>query len=110
MTAGKGVDAELATTKRLPNTRLWLCLLEDMSKAEWPPTLEGQGWRVLLNASDTLHGCGHTGLYRASPVFPVTPDFSAPDLSSGAYYLCFYSFDPAFPVLGRLSRKGSKEI
>ncbi len=110
MPAKHGGEMNAASTKHAQNTRLWLSVLEDMSKAEWPPTLDGQRWRVVLSASDTLHGCNHLGLYRTSPVFPATPDFRRPDLHKGAYYLCFYCFDPAFPVLGRLSAKASRQI
>jgi len=85
-------------------------LHEDVGKVEWPPTIETQGWRVLLSASSTLYGCHHSGLYRASPVFPATSGFRKPDLRRGVYYLCFFCFDPAFPVLGRLLLKAPQAI
>jgi hypothetical protein len=110
MAVEEGVDAEQALTKRRRNSRLWLTLLEDLGRTEWPPSVKRQGWRVVLSEADTLHACGHRGLYRTSPVFPLTADFNMPDLSSGSYYLCFYVFDPAFPVLGRLSQKASPEM
>ena len=110
MPAKDSSGTKLAATKHEQPTRLWLSLLEDINKVEWPPTVEGQRWRVELTSSDTLHGCNHNGLYRTSPVFPATQHFRTPDIRSGIYYFCFYCFDPAFPVLGRLSRKGSQDL
>jgi hypothetical protein len=110
MASKDGAGKSPAMTKHLRNTRLWLSLLEDMNKVEWPPTVDGQRWRVELSTSDTLRGCNHSGLYRTSPVFPATTDFTAPDLRSGTTYFCFFCYDPAFPVLGRLLQKASREI
>src|ERR1051326_8987684 len=89
----KGRAGKPAPTKHQHNRRLWLSLHEDAGKVEWPPTIEGQVWHVLLSASSTLHGCNHAGLFRASPVFPATDDFRTPDLPTGKYYLCFFCFD-----------------
>ena len=76
----------------------------------WPPTTEKQSWQVRLTASDTLLGCGHRGLFRTSPVFPLTPDFKLPNLLNGRYYIYFFCFDPAFPVLARLSQNAPPAI
>ena len=84
--------------------KFWLSVLEDSTKAEWPPTTEKQRWQVRLTASDTLLGCGHGGLFRTSPVFPLTPEFQLPNLIDGPYYMYFFCFDPAFPVLARLAQ------
>ena len=67
-------------------------------------TAEKQRWQVRLTASDTLLGCGHSGMFRTSPVFPLTSEFKLPNLFDGRYYVYFYCFDPAFPVLARLAQ------
>src|SRR6266446_9987364 len=103
-----GPQSVKLTNKR--SSQLWLSLLEDANKTEWPPTIEGQNWRVLLTDSESLQGCNHRGLYRTSPVFAATTDFCKPDLGSGTHYLNFFCFDPAFPVLGRLLQKAPEEI
>jgi hypothetical protein len=103
-----GADSATLNGKR--SSQLWLSLLEDAAKIEWPPTIEGQNWRVRLSSSESLQGCNHKGLYRTSPVFPVTERFSPPDLQNGIYYLTFFCFDPAFPILGRLLHLAPKEL
>jgi hypothetical protein len=103
-----GREAVKLTDKR--GSQLWLILLEDADKTEWPPTIEGQNWRVVLSSSDNLQGCNQGGLYRTSPVFPVTERFNPPDFQAGIYYLNFFCFDPAFPVLGRLLHSAPKEL
>src|SRR6266446_10906050 len=110
MAAKNRVGPTPEKVKGAATSQLWLSLLEDATKVEWPPTIEGQSWRVFLSTSDSLQGCNHSGLYRTSPVFPVSPDFSAPDFPGGVYYLYFFCFDPAFPVLGRLLQKAPKEL
>ncbi|SRR5216683_4606782 len=83
-----GPQSVKLTNKR--SSQLWLSLLEDANKTEWPPTIEGQNWRVLLTDSESLQGCNHRGLYRTSPVFAATTDFCKPDLGSGTHYLNFF--------------------
>src|SRR5690348_8687777 len=97
---GAKKDKKLKSTglKEGRNPQLWLSLLEDADKVEWPPTLEGQKWHVSLTRSASLQENNHKGLYRTSPVFAATSDFQIPDLSKKTYYLCFFCFDPAFPV------------
>lgn len=110
MTEKEAVPGELKAPKTTIHSRLWLSLLEDARKVEWPPKIENQGWKVVLTKSSTVLGCSHPGLYRTSPVFPATGEFIEPDLSSGTQYICFYSFDPAFRVLGRLAAKASQGL
>jgi hypothetical protein len=98
------------TSKSATKTRIWLSLLEDAKKAEWPPTIENQRWRVLLTESETLLGSNIPELYRTSPVFPATSEFVQPDISKGTHFISFYSFDPAFPVLGRLVAMASQGL
>ena len=69
-----------------------------------------KGGRFILTKSATVLGCSHPGLYRTSPVFPATDEFIEPDLSTGTHFICFYSFDPAFPVLGQLLGKASQGL
>ena len=110
MAPKKRLDTSAAKTKPVHEARLWLSVLEDKGNVEWPPTIDGQQWRVVLSAASTLQECGHKGLYRTSPVFPVTKDFIFPELNKGIWYLCFYCFDPAFPVLGRLVKDAPSDL
>jgi hypothetical protein len=98
------------TSKSAAKTRIWLSLQEDPRKAEWPPTVENQRWRVFLTKSETLLGSNIPGLYRTSPVFPATNEFAETDISAGTQFICFYSFDPAFRVLGRLVTGASQTL
>jgi hypothetical protein len=108
--AAKTREGNVSPVAKQGSSQLWLSLLEDATKVEWPPTLTRQEWRVVLTSSESLQGCNHTGLYRTSPVFPATKQFFMPDLRKGTYHLSFFCFDPAFPVLGRLLQKASEEI
>jgi len=110
MTDKEAVPGEFKAPKSTTNVRIWLTLLEDAGKVEWPPKIENQGWKVLLTRSATVLGCSHPGLYRTSPVFPATDKFIEPDISTGTHYISFYSFDPAFPVLGRLVGNASQGL
>lgn len=110
MAAERGSGAKSGKLERPAGSRLWLSLLEDAGRAQWPPSAESDSWRVLLTNSETLLGCNYSGMYRTSPVYPATGEFVEPDLSAGAHFVCFYCFDPAFPVLGRLVSKGSKGL
>jgi hypothetical protein len=110
MAAKKRRGKQPPRVRSVRNSQLWLSLLEDASKTEWPPTISGQKWRVLLNRAESLQACKHSGLFRTSPVFPVIPNFSPPDLSRGTHYLSFFCFDPAFPIIGRLLQKAPKEL
>jgi hypothetical protein len=110
MAAESGAGAKVGKPQRPAGSRIWLSLFEDAGRAEWPPTTESHGWRVLLTRSETLLGCNYSGLYRTSPVFPATDAFVEPDLSTGVHFVCFYCFDPAFQVLGRLASKASEGL
>ena len=110
MKAGKTVGECTQKQQSARNVQLWLSVLEDADSVEWPPTVETQNWRVFLRSSHSLQGCNHSGLYRTSPVFPATNDFRPPALSRGTYHLCFYCFDPAFQVLGRLTQNAPKAL
>src|ERR1700722_10246315 len=92
------------------SARLWLTLLEDDRRVEWPPTINGQKWRGQQDRAGTLQGCHSSGVDRTSTAFAATADFQLPDLKSGTYYFCFFCFDPAFPVLGRLVRKAPADL
>ena len=63
MTEKEAVPGELKAPKTTIHSRLWLSLLEDARKVEWPPKIENQGWKVVLTKSSTVLGCSHPGLY-----------------------------------------------
>lgn len=90
--------------------QLWLTVLEDHHRSEWPPTLDGQRWRVTLTPSATLQGCSYNAPYRTSPVFPVSEAFVLPQLAGRTVLLCFFCFDPAFEILGRLVAKAPSDV
>ena len=96
--------------KKATKPRFWLSVLEDSRKAEWPPTIDKQRWKVLLTKSETVLGCNHPGIYRTSPIFPATAEFVEPQISKGTFFIGFYSFDPAFRVLGRVVKKASRDL
>jgi hypothetical protein len=89
--------------------QLWLTVFEE-SDAGAPPRPPGIGWRVAFSESKTLQGCGYDIPFRTSPVFPLCKEFDLPELEAGVFYVYLLSFDPAFPVLARLSEKAPPEL
>jgi hypothetical protein len=87
-------------------SQVWLTVLEDHHPRRWPPRVTDL--RVAITSSKTLHGCKYPPLFLTSPIFPLRPDSKLPDIRNALLY--FYSFDPAFPVLGRLVRRAPKEV
>lgn len=110
MSARKAGGKRSAPSYAPRNTQLWLSLLEEAHKLEWPPTVKGQNWRVFLTFSSTVRNHDSQRVFRTSPVFPVDRDFRPPDLTRGVHYICFFCFDPAFPVLGRFIQRAPKRL
>lgn len=110
MSARKAGGKQSAPSYARRNTQWWLSLLEEAHKLEWPPTIKGQKWRVFLTFSSTVRNHDSQKVLRTSPVFPADKGFRPPDLTRGVHYICFFCFDPAFPVLGRLIRRAPKRL
>lgn len=87
----------------MPIPRLWLSVQSGLTVAHWPPDLDVQRLRVSLDVTETLQECDQPGLFRTSPVFPLCPEWTRPELSDGrTYYIHFFCFESAFSVIGRL--------
>jgi hypothetical protein len=65
---------------------------------------------VSLSSAHSVQACGHPIPFRTSPVFPLTKRFIVPDLKEETGTLAFACFDPAFPVLARLSNDAPPEV
>lgn len=83
----------------------WLAVLFDEPDPMWPSV---EGHKVVTMIATTLQECDHPWSFRTSPIFPLREDFTNPDLDS--YFIYFYCFQPAFPVLGRLHDVGSERL
>jgi hypothetical protein len=110
MGAKRNKKPNTAAPKSFVNPHFWLLLSENPDKVNWPPTVKIQKWQVSILNSPTLQGCQKGGMFRTSPVFAVSEDFRIPDFTNGTLYLCFFCFDPAFPVLGRLRHMAPKAL
>jgi len=76
----------------------WLTVLFDEPDKLWP---ESKGHRVVFSTARTVQEAGYTWSFRTSPIFPLRENFIQPNLDK--CFICFYCFNSAFVILGRLS-------
>jgi hypothetical protein len=83
---------------------MWLKIYKTTDGLDWPQ--DYTGYRVEFDLSEYLQKSEQL-LSRVSPIFPVVDDFKVP---GDDYNICYMSCDSAFTVLGKVLRKGSKEL
>lgn len=91
-------------------TCVWLALIEKEAAAHWPPELDRQELKVSMTRGSTVDGFNWAIPRRVSPLFPLTGEFQLPDASEPRFFIGFACFDPAFPVLARLSNASSPDL
>ncbi len=87
-------------------TRIWLVVRSKTDALDWTSTVDTE---VRLVVSDTVPASELDRPFRVSPIFPLVNDYVLPNLTDDAR-LCFFAFDSAFSVLGRIASGDDPEL